>query len=145
MEDLTKTPSNKLVVGGVTLLEGTSVDEPKINLHTVDIAELINYNYAYIPQFKRYYYILDKIYGNGGLVTLILESDPMYTFKSNILNSYQLVERQQSDVNTHIADNQVPLKVQKSFLHYKPEGSPVSNLNAPIYILQTAGRSSGGN
>lgn len=139
---LKKSLHNEETIEQVTLLENTSVDTPEIVLRASDIATFIDFNYAYIPQFKRYYYIQNRIFMRGQNVKLILESDAMYTWKNGILKSYQLIERQQHDINKYLADNEIPLEYSKAFKYYKI-GDAVSDFNNPMYVLQTAGRAGG--
>lgn len=61
-----------------------SVETPDLLLtYTSDIA---NCNYAYIPEWGRYYYKKDCIVMNGNRCILSLEVDPLMSYKDGILN-----------------------------------------------------------
>lgn len=61
------------------------------------------YNYAYIEEFNRYYFITDTIF-NLGVWTLPLAVDLLASFKTDILNSRQYVIRSSSKSNPFIID-----------------------------------------
>lgn len=77
---------NKSITVGATVI-GSLRNESNI----VDPTVLINadnptgYNYAYIPDFGRYYYIKDITSVRTGLWTLQLQSDVLMSFASQIL------------------------------------------------------------
>lgn len=81
---------------GVTLTghikEETSTVEPKI---TVKSSSPIIYNYAYIPSFRRYYYISNVTNIGNDLWSVSLKVDVLMSFKGDILN-YNVVAVKQS-------------------------------------------------
>lgn len=50
-----------------------------------------NYNYAYIPDLKRYYFINDVINVNFDTVKIVLQEDVLQTYKDDILNSNAII------------------------------------------------------
>ena len=74
----------------ITFKDSASITNPKIVLKTKD---LILYNYAFIPDFKRYYFINSIIYENNNLVILELECDVLESFKTEILDSMGIISR----------------------------------------------------
>lgn len=80
----------------------SSIANPSIQL--AKSAEPLGYNYAYIPDFGRYYFINDITYGIG--VWLIdLTVDVLASFRADILNSTQYVLRNTNEYNGNILDN----------------------------------------
>ena len=61
------------------------------------------YNYAYIQEFKRYYFITNTVY-NLGVWTMSLAVDLLASFKNDIFNSRQYVIRSASASNEYIID-----------------------------------------
>lgn len=75
------------------------------------------YNYAYIPDFNRYYFI-DDVSWSQGIWSLSMHVDVLGTFRSDILNSTQYVIRSASRSNPYIPDTayQTYIDASGSFL-----------------------------
>lgn len=74
------------------LLESTNVVNPSLVVGGFTKMEDISYyNYCYIPQFKRYYFISDIKNLTGGRVKIDIHVDVLKTYKDSILASKQLV------------------------------------------------------
>lgn len=65
------------------------------------------YNYAYIPDFSRYYYITDWVF-IGGLWRASLTVDVLATYKTQILSSSQFVARAASEKIEGLIDSAYP-------------------------------------
>ena len=87
-----KNKINKSLTAGVTL-SGTLRNESNV----VNPSIVINidnptiYNYAYIEDFKRYYFITDYISLRTGIWQINLKSDVLMSFKDSILASNVLI------------------------------------------------------
>lgn len=68
-----------------------------------------NFNYAYIPDWNRYYFISDITYGIG-LWILSLRVDVLASFKDDILATSQYILRNANSYNTNIMDTLYPTK-----------------------------------
>ncbi len=79
-----------------TLRESTSIVNPEI---TVVSSNPLRYNYCYIPSLKRYYYINNVISVKNGVWKLIMEVDPLMSFKNDILALKVVVSKQSSPAN----------------------------------------------
>jgi hypothetical protein len=77
-----KNLTNALTLSG-TLREQTNVIEPDI---LITMGNPTEYNYVYIPLFKRYYFIKDITSVRNGLWRLHLTVDTLETYKNEILN-----------------------------------------------------------
>lgn len=66
-------------------------------------------NYAYIPDFSRYYFITSTVL-NGNIVELSLVVDHLASWKSAITGSTQYVLRSSSSYNGTIKDSRYPIK-----------------------------------
>jgi hypothetical protein len=87
--------SNEFVISGV-LRESTSIVNPEIVLAS---STPLRYNYCYIPLLQRYYYINNIISVKNGVWKLIMEVDPLMSFKNDILALKVVVSKQSSPVN----------------------------------------------
>ena len=100
-----KLVSEKNLGNNCILADNTSVTSPTVIIGGIKSLDSISdYNYAYIPQCHRYYYINDIIALSGGRVKLILSVDVLMSFKTDILNSTQLVTRQKNQGKMYLAD-----------------------------------------
>ena len=86
--DLKKTISNKVELVGV-LRDASSIIAPSILIQS----NPIGYNYAYIPEFGRYYYIKNITAFRKGAYIIDLKCDVLMSFKEEILNMSGIVSR----------------------------------------------------
>ena len=100
-----KLESEKNLGNSCLLVDNTSVTSPTVIIGGIaSIDSISDYNYAYIPQCHRYYYINDIIALSGGRVKLLLTVDVLMSFKTDILNSTQLVTRQKDKGKMYLAN-----------------------------------------
>ena len=100
-----KLESEKNLGNKCILADNTSVTSPTVIIGGITSLDSISdYNYAYIPQCHRYYYINDIIALSGGRVKLLLTVDVLKTYANDILNSTQLVTRQKNKGKMYLAD-----------------------------------------
>jgi hypothetical protein len=92
---INKNITNEFSITG-TLRASTSIVNPEI---TVTSLVPLRYNYCYIPSLKRYYYINNVISVKNGLWKLIMEVDPLMSFKNDILALKVVVSKQSSSSN----------------------------------------------
>ena len=86
-----------------TLREPSSVENPVIQIQS---SSIISMNYAYVTEFGRYYYIVDKKMDGPTLCTLTLKVDVLMSYASSIMNTPMLIERSESMTNPYLNDNQ---------------------------------------
>jgi hypothetical protein len=84
----------------IKLKGNTSITQPIVILHSNNI---ILFNYAYIPEFNRYYFV-DKIelFPNG-IYNITLKVDVLESFKNDIKNSYGMISKQ-TNINNYYND-----------------------------------------
>lgn len=106
---INKTLNNEIVCRGLWQ------NQSEITAPTFKIAMnenvLTDYNYAYIPKFKRYYFIVNRYPEDGVNLVITLKEDERMTFKTEILNSTQCISRQESPefYNKYLIDSKLPL------------------------------------
>ena len=121
----------------IRLVDETSILNPTIEISFDDVETVATYNYMYIPKFKRYYFIKEPRWINQ-ICYIDCICDVLMSYKTDIKNSTQLIERQQSLCNKYIRDTQAPILSTKSYI-YKSFGSAF-NTNETGFYLQTTGR-----
>lgn len=77
-----------------TLRDSCSLIEPVINIENNNV---VRFNYAYIPDFQRYYFVKEITNLRKNIWTLELEVDPLMSFKGDILALQVVVDKQSSD------------------------------------------------
>lgn len=105
-ENSTAQPSGAGTKFDCVLKDETSIINPEILIST---ASLTSYNYAYISDFGRYYFIRDIVSVRNNLWRLSLECDVLATYKSQIGDSTEYVLRAASEGNEDIVDNLYPM------------------------------------
>ena len=130
-----------------------SIQDPIIDIKTN--ASLSEFNYAYIPDFKRYYFVDDTAW-DLGIWSLSLRVDVLASFRTDIRNSQQYVLRSASQSDGSIVDNMYPAKGSSTKARSEATGSPVLNgiTSVPTYfdgilftgcfVLQVASNNSSG-
>ena len=96
-----KTITNEIVLNG-TIKDETSVINPII---LIEADNLTQYNYCYIPLFKRYYFIKDITVVRNNLFRLFLDIDVLMSYKDEILNLDCIVNKQENNSTPYINDN----------------------------------------
>lgn len=109
--DKTNYLSNAISLTNVILRSGTSVISPTLELQYDD--RLFSYNYVYITQFNRYYFINDIESFRNDLIILSLSVDVLHTYKNIIKDNYCFVARNENDYNVLIDDDIKQLKAIK--------------------------------
>lgn len=110
--------------------------------------EIFSYNYVWIPDFNRYYYIVGKEVLKGNRLILYLKVDVLMSYRNEILNSYQLITRSESaGKTTYVVDSNFPVR-QAGYNDVIKFSSSVFTSNAINetsfnYIINVAGGSKG--
>lgn len=86
---------NKNLIAG-DKFEGQARDEENVMAPTIrfDTPDILQYNYAYIPQFKRYYNITDKSSFREGLFDVTFGVDVLMSFRGDINQLVVIVDKQ---------------------------------------------------
>lgn len=77
-----------------TLRDSCRLLGPVINIESSNV---LRFNYAYIPDFQRYYFVKEITNLRKNIWTLELEVDPLMSFKGDILALQVVVDKQSSD------------------------------------------------
>lgn len=138
---LYKTNSDKNVINkeltdptslDIKLKRDELVESPRISCNRFEGIE--DYNYAYIPNFERYYFIVDVEVLNKKIVRLRLNTDVLETYKNDILNS--TVRASVAEIDSYVdveLTHDVRVKIKKLLL----ENTDFKN--SETYVLTTIG------
>ena len=126
------TYSNAIIVGDM------SIQNPTISLQLDSFTDVINFNYIYIHELRRYYYVVDSTIREDGFVQLQCKVDVLKSFKTDILASTQYVERQQNKCTYQLPDNLYNIKSNRN-LTIKNFGNEIIVPNDD-FILTTFGK-----
>ena len=96
-----KSLSSELTLNG-NLRDECSINSPSI---LVEANSLVDYNYCYIPEFKRYYFISDITSVRNNLWRVSLKCDVLESFKKDILNLSCIVDKQQNQSYSNNIDD----------------------------------------
>ena len=122
-----------------TLKNNTSVRNPVIQLKVADYDNARQCNYCYIADFSRYYYI-DDIRIVNAIIEISMTVDVLESYKDDILNSTQLVARQENKKNYSIIDNRLPMCSDVSITcHYPDATFDTFTTNEGFFVLGTTG------
>ena len=122
-----------------TLKNNTSITNPTILLQLSDYDNIRQTNYCFIPDFNRYFYI-DDISIVNALVEISMTCDVLETYKEDILNSTQLVARQENKKNLSIIDNRLPMCSDVSITTHLPDKiGDTFTTSEGFFILGTTG------
>lgn len=132
---LNKSLSNKKELTG-TLRAQSSVMSPVFTIE--DNGSVVGYNYAYIPDFRRYYYIKEITAVRTNLFELALEVDVLKTYNYQIRGNRAIIDRTQAGAtaNVYIENSTVVNTTQEETATYNFSGG---FNDTPEYILITAG------
>ena len=125
----------------IILKAGSSAVAPIIQLDVGQSGNPTSYNYCYIAEFDRYYWVSDW-YWNNRLWEARCSVDPMASWKNNIGSYTAYVSRSASAYNLRIVDNYYPAKAQNTRAANTVE-SPF-NKNGGCYVVGIQGKGDGG-
>lgn len=143
---VSKTLNDKFVFNHITFKNDTSIINPVFivgamqgNTEPMDtVGWWRKFNYCYCPNLERYYFITDIIFTRQGLVELNCSVDPLMSFKDDILNSKQLVTRQENKQQRYIPDSSLPIHSQVK-TEIRQFGDNVGGTTMTL-LLQTSGK-----
>ena len=117
------------------LKDDTSVLDPVIIIQTSD--NIYTYNYMYISDFGRYYFINDIVSLNNNRWMIKAHVDVLETYKVPILNNNAVIKRQTGVYNTYLNDPEWKVYAYDQRVAYKFKKTPFTkNLK---YLLTVAG------
>lgn len=94
----------------ISTLNGTLRDECSTLRPSIVIQQtsLPSFNYAYIPIFNRYYFLISVTSVGYSLWRIELNCDILMSYKDGIKNLNAIIARQENDYNDWLIDNKLP-------------------------------------
>ena len=137
---------DKFVFKHITFKNDTSIMNPvfivgaiKDNTEPMDtVGWWRKFNYCYCPNLERYYFISNIVFQKTGFVELRCDVDPLMSFKDDILNSTQLVTRQENKRQKYLPDQSLPIHSQVKN-EIRQFGDNIGGVESTI-ILITSGK-----
>lgn len=116
---------------------------------TIKYKGFISANYAYIKEFKRFYFITNIVSVNQDYWMVYLHVDVLMSFHSDFFISYGMVLRNEYYSNTFIEDNRVSFSTKPVITYYESDVSPFENIvrfvgdtnNTRYLLMVTSGKS----
>lgn len=127
-----------------TLREESEIDNPTIMVEVKQGMTMINFNYFYVEEFDRYYYLDKRNVVNNRLIEITGICDPLMSFNEEIKNTSIIVARSSKEGvwNSYIEDNKAVL-YQNEYILKRVKGfkeNVFSYKNNPYkYVLAVAG------
>lgn len=121
------------------LKENNSILEPSIRVQKSALGE--NYariNYAYIPEFGRYYFVSSPIVETGQAITYNLQVDPLMSYYSQLLNTKFEIARAEKEGNGYYIDTERALQNRK-IVSYAVLGHIPQSQSGNKYAITVAG------
>lgn len=101
-EKLDKTLTGAISLSGF-LREESSIIDPVVLIEG-NVSSLAGYNYAYISDFGRYYFITGIESVRTGLIRVYMHVDVLTSFKTGIRSNNALIDKQNSAGNVYLND-----------------------------------------
>lgn len=127
----TKVPSSGGTTFNIVIKDGSSVLSPSIIL---DTGKPTNYNYCYISNFGRYYFINDWISDHGRWIAN-LTVDVLGSWRSSIRSSSQYVLRSASEWDTYLSDPLYPGTLKKTYSHHDFLAGERCFMSTHVYVI----------
>lgn len=114
---LQKTFTDLTEIENVSILGSASVLEPILLLQYS--AAYLAYQYCYIPDFGRTYYIRDRVVNTAGQLLLYLQIDALSSYSEELLGCSAQAIRSESKGSTHVPDAQYPVDPSREYVTSK--------------------------
>lgn len=116
-----------------------NVNLERVVIHIPYFANYASCNYAYIPEFHRYYYVSVEVM-DGERLKLTMKSDPLSSFWNNYCNSPCIARRSSSSPNPNIKDDLIAYKPQPVIIRRKTSQTFTPSSSGGCYILTIGGK-----
>lgn len=130
---VTKTLTNEISLDCV-YKDITSVLNPTITISTS--TNLSSYNYAYISDNSRYYYITNIKHVRNNIYEIELKVDVLFSHKTEILSNKAILSRQEKIYNMYLSDNNFKIYSKKTV---QTKEFPYGFNHSGTFVLTTIG------
>ena len=116
-----------------------NVNMQNVVIHVPYFSSYASCNYAYIPEFKRYYYVSVEVM-NGERLKLTMRSDPLTSFYNGYCQSQCIARRSSSNANPEIADKVLRYRPQPIYIRRKTGSKFTPSSSGGCYVLTIGGK-----
>lgn len=148
-ENATSRPNNNTAAAtytNVLLKDDCSIVNPAIKLKESMATRVQDWNYCYIPEFSRYYYVTDWIW-QAGLWIAELQVDVLASFRDRIGQQSVYILRSASAYDGNVVDGTYPTTAGAATYQSSAVNSPFAGLysgNDGAYIVGVVNKSASG-
>lgn len=117
-------------------LQPSSMQNPVID---VEYSGVLDFNYANIPLWNRFYYITNIVVLRTNLYRISLKCDVLMSFKNQIYNRQALISRQEFDYNSYLVDEKIPTQNNNNIEIVEVETDVAidsANADSNVYIIE---------
>lgn len=116
-----------------TIKDPSSIIRPEI---TIERTSPTGFNYCYIDEFGRYYFVNDVVVIHNNIMRLRLSVDVLESFKNEILAQNVIIDKNTTDNDKYLPDEnwKVNVKTKTDIVNF-----PSGLLESGEFILITAG------
>lgn len=108
---------NKTLPDGISVVGNFNIDYDKINpTIKLSYSNDFNFNYCYIPDFKKYYFVSNTSINRNGFIICNLIEDCITTYKDDILKASGTVTR--SFNSPYMQGSNIPVTSKTSLKEY---------------------------
>lgn len=111
----------------------------KVVMNITYFSDFYRCNYAYIPDFHRFYYCTVELI-DGSTVRLVMKSDALSSFYDGYRNSKVIARRSSSTMNPNIVDNASPFKPEPKIIHRRTSFGFEPSSSGYCYVLTMGGK-----
>ena len=90
-------------------------------------ARVLNFNYFYVEEFRRYYYLTGLAVSSNRIAFVSGEVDPLYSFASSIKANSAMIERNEFLYDPLQEDSALPLELEKDITETTPASGSLVN------------------
>lgn len=135
VEKIGKNLTDSHTISDVLLKRDTSILRPVLLVNSVQ--DIYTYNYMYISEFSRYYFIDDIRSVHDNLWEISAHVDVLETYKTKILANTAVIKRQQNKYNLYLDDPEFKTYNNEQIQTLK---FPANNFNKQLsYVLVVNG------
>ena len=94
----------------------------------------LNYTYAYIDKFKKYYFVSAPVVLTDGIIQYDLEEDPLASHKAEIGSTVAHIAYSSTGWDKDLTDNRIAVKGTKTIYH-DSQALPLESVGSGCYII----------
>lgn len=112
--------------------DGDEIDD--VALDNGEAPRILNFNYFYVEEFRRYYYLTSFIISSNHLATITGVVDPLFSFKDAIIENEGYIERNEFTYEDFAIDDLYPVKtlIKEEYIEITPDSLVNTIFNANL-------------